>query len=129
MAQEMWTRALPPALVRFIGVSELAGALGLIMPAITRIKPRLTPLAAAGLVLVMIFAAAFHILRGELGALLINATLGSRASSPGDGCAERRFKPADWIASTLGPGRIVGKQETGSAFGDFRIARDSRATR
>lgn len=81
LAQKLaWTGALPPSMVRLIGVSELAGALGLIVPAITRIKPMLTPLAAASLVLVMILAAAFHISRGELGALPITATFGLLAA-------------------------------------------------
>ncbi len=70
LAQAMkWPGEVPPALVRFIGLSELAGAIGLVLPAITRIKPGLTPLAASGLVLVMILAAIFHITRGELAML------------------------------------------------------------
>jgi putative oxidoreductase len=59
-----WVADLP-YLVRFIGASELAGAIGLLLPALTRIAPRLTPFAAVGLVTVMILAAAFHISRGE----------------------------------------------------------------
>ena len=70
LAQMMvWPGALPPGLVRFIGASELAGALGLILPAVTRIKPGLTPLAAAGLALVMLLACVFHLSRGEVGAV------------------------------------------------------------
>src|SRR5688500_1026583 len=64
VAQMGWPGALPEGLVRFIGVSELAGAIGLILPSLTRIKPGLTPLAAAGLVVVMVLAALFHIPRG-----------------------------------------------------------------
>src|SRR3954469_19697965 len=41
-----------PWLVRFIGISELTGALGMVLPSLTRIRPRLTALAGAGLVLV-----------------------------------------------------------------------------
>src|SRR3954464_9187581 len=48
-----WTRDVPSALVRVIGTAEIAGALGLILPAATRVRPGLTPLAAAGLVVVM----------------------------------------------------------------------------
>ena len=44
------------AFIHFIGVVEILGALGLIVPAATRIKPALTPLAAAGLVIIMIGA-------------------------------------------------------------------------
>jgi hypothetical protein len=53
-------------LVRFIGVAELAGGLGVLLPAATRIKPWLTPLAAAGLGLIMLFAMPVHIARGEV---------------------------------------------------------------
>ena len=61
-----WAPDLPVALVRFIGIAELAGALGLILPAATRIAPSLTPLAAAGLTLVMLLATIFHVARGEM---------------------------------------------------------------
>jgi uncharacterized membrane protein YphA (DoxX/SURF4 family) len=47
---------LPGLFVRFIGVAELLGGLGLILPGLLRIKPGLTPLAAAGLVIIMIGA-------------------------------------------------------------------------
>jgi putative oxidoreductase len=75
-----WPGDLPVALVRFIGLAELAGAVGLILPAVTRIKPALTALAAAGLVVVMGLASIFHISRGELQALPINLTLGALAA-------------------------------------------------
>jgi len=81
LAEKMvWPGAIPEGLVRFIGVSELAGAIGLLLPSLTRIKPVLTPLAAAGLVVVMVLAALFHIPRGELGALPINIGLGAAAA-------------------------------------------------
>ena len=60
-----WTANVPGALVRFIGLSELLGALGLVLPAATRVKPWLTPLAALGLVTVMLLAAGYHLTRGE----------------------------------------------------------------
>jgi putative oxidoreductase len=60
-----WVSDVPGWLVRFIGVSEFAGALGLILPAATRILPRLTALAAAGLAVVMVLAVGFHITRRE----------------------------------------------------------------
>lgn len=47
---------LPGLLIRFIGVTEVLGALGLILPGLFRIKPGLTPLAAAGLAIIMIGA-------------------------------------------------------------------------
>ena len=60
-----WFSAVPQALFVFIGVCEFLGGVGLILPAITGVKPKLTPLAAIGLTLVMILAAGFHIARGE----------------------------------------------------------------
>jgi len=50
----MMTVPMPGLFIRFIGVIEVAGALGLILPGLTRIKPFLTPLVACGLVLEMI---------------------------------------------------------------------------
>ena len=47
---------IPVLFVKFIGVSELAGALGLLLPGLLRIRPGLTPLAAVGLVIIMIGA-------------------------------------------------------------------------
>ncbi len=49
----------------FIGVTESLGALGLLLPGITRIAPRLTVWAAAGLLIVAGSAAVFHFIRGE----------------------------------------------------------------
>ena len=49
---------LPGALILFIGVAEVLGALGLILPGLTGIRPGLTPLAAAGLVIIMAGATA-----------------------------------------------------------------------
>ena len=47
---------LPGALLHFIGVCEILGGLGLILPMLLRIKPGLTPLAALGLIVIMIGA-------------------------------------------------------------------------
>ncbi|MET0621795.1 MAG: DoxX family protein [Pyrinomonadaceae bacterium] len=52
---------LPGWFVRFVGVAEVLGALGLILPGLLRIKPWLTPLAAAGLVVIMIGAVALTV--------------------------------------------------------------------
>ncbi|MBV9131460.1 MAG: DoxX family protein [Chloroflexi bacterium] len=52
----------------------------LILPAITRVVPKLTPLAAFGLTLVMILAAAFHVVRGEYYFVPINLMLGGVAA-------------------------------------------------
>jgi uncharacterized membrane protein YphA (DoxX/SURF4 family) len=47
---------LPGPFLRFIGVAEVLGALGLILPGLFRMRPGLTPLAAAGLVIIMVGA-------------------------------------------------------------------------
>ena len=75
-----WAPQLPLALVRFIGISEFLGAVGLILPALTKIKPFLTPLAALGLLTIMILAMGFHVSRGEAGALPFNIVLGGLAA-------------------------------------------------
>lgn len=58
---------IPLWLLRFIGVSEIAGAIGMILPAATRILPFLTPLAALGFVTIQVLAIGFHAIRGETG--------------------------------------------------------------
>jgi uncharacterized membrane protein YphA (DoxX/SURF4 family) len=57
---------LPGLFIRFIGVVEVLGALGLVLPGLFRIKPWLTPLAAAGLVIVMIGAVAVTAASGDV---------------------------------------------------------------
>jgi putative oxidoreductase len=52
-------------MVRFIGISELLGAIGLILPAALRIKPILTPLAAVGFAIIMILATFYHLSQSE----------------------------------------------------------------
>ena len=69
----------PEPLIRFIGISELAGALGLVLPAITRVMPNLVPLAGIGLALVMLLALGFHASRSEFQALPTNIILGGLA--------------------------------------------------
>ena len=65
----------------FIGVCEGLGGIGLIVPAMTRVAPRLTPITAAGLAIIMILAAGFHIARGEYSFFLpINLVLGGVAA-------------------------------------------------
>ena len=80
LAQKVPAEALLPlALIRFIGVAEVAGAIGLILPSATRILPVLTPVAARALALVMALAAVFHISRGELSSLAVVLVLGAIA--------------------------------------------------
>jgi len=71
----LWVATTPEWMVRLAGVSEVLGALGVILPATMRIRPGLSPLAAAGLALVMMLAVVFHSVRGEFYALPINFVL------------------------------------------------------
>ena len=60
-----WANNFPAAFVRFIGIAELLGAIGLIAPAVTGIQSWLTLAAALGLVMVMVSASVFHASRRE----------------------------------------------------------------
>ena len=55
---------MPGDFIKFIGVCETLGALGLILPGLTKIRTELTPLAAAGLVIIMIGAVVISIIQG-----------------------------------------------------------------
>ena len=67
---------LPGWFVRFIGVVEVLGALGLILPGLLRIRPGLTPLAAAGLVIIMIGATVLTLAGGDVAPALIPLVVG-----------------------------------------------------
>jgi uncharacterized membrane protein YphA (DoxX/SURF4 family) len=71
-----WAKDIPPLLTRFIGISQILAALGLILPSALKIAPRLTVWAASGLALIMLLALLFHINRGEMSALPTNIALG-----------------------------------------------------
>ena len=66
----------PIGFLRFIGVCELLGGLGLILPGLLRIRPGLTPLAAAGLIVIMIGATAATLANGMVGMAGIPAVVG-----------------------------------------------------
>lgn len=70
-----WVTSTPLGLVRFIGISELLGGLGLLIPSIFRFKPFLTVWAALGLALIMVLAAGFHASRGEFPNIGMNVVL------------------------------------------------------
>lgn len=74
-----WVADSPALLVRFIGVSELLAAVGLLLPAILKIRPKLTSLAGLGLAVIMLLALIFHVSRGEYEAIGINVLLGGIA--------------------------------------------------
>src|SRR5437763_5247647 len=67
---------LPELFVRFIATAEVAGALGLILPGLLRIRPLLTPLAALGLGLDMIGATAYDLISDQIGAAVTTVVLG-----------------------------------------------------
>src|SRR5262245_6044127 len=71
-----WTLDVPDYLVRFIGVAELLGAAGILLPALVRFMPELTVYAALGLLSIMVLATGFHMLRGEYGMFPAPVTLG-----------------------------------------------------
>ncbi len=97
-----WAAQVPEALVRFIGVAEVLGAVGLILPSLLRIQPKLTPIAAVGLALVMLFAVVFHISRGETPMIGMNFILIAIAAF----IAWGRFKKAP-IASKSSNHRVL----------------------
>ena len=88
-AQMPWAGEIPEAIVRFIGASELTAAVGLILPALTRIKPILTAYAGWGLVMVMLLAALFHAGRGEYAGIAFNLLFMSMASFVGWGRSKK----------------------------------------
>jgi uncharacterized membrane protein YphA (DoxX/SURF4 family) len=67
-------------LVTFIGLAELAGAAGLILPRLTGIVPVLTTWAASGLATIMVLATGFHLLRGEVSHAVVTVILLALAS-------------------------------------------------
>ncbi len=70
------TVPIPGWFVQFIGVAEVLGALGLILPGLLRIRPGLTPLAAAGLVVIMIGAVGYTLASGDVVPALISLLVG-----------------------------------------------------
>ncbi|TMJ02286.1 MAG: DoxX family protein [Bacillati bacterium ANGP1] len=65
-AEAIAASGLNPGFRQFIGIAEILAAIGLVLPALTRILPWLTPLAALGLTVVMASATIFHIGRNEV---------------------------------------------------------------
>jgi putative oxidoreductase len=74
-----WMKDVPRWLSLFIGYAEIAGGLGLVIPAATRIAPRLTPLAALGLATIMILAIPFHVLKGEASVIWLHTLIAALA--------------------------------------------------
>jgi hypothetical protein len=72
---------LPGWFLRFIGVAEVAGALGLILPWLTRIQPRLTPMAAGGLVIIMAGATVITAIGGPSAGVAVPFVVGLLAAT------------------------------------------------
>ncbi|KTS00670.1 MULTISPECIES: DoxX family protein [Microbacterium] len=70
-----WAGDVPLLAVRAIGIVEILGAIGLILPPLVGVAPILAPLAAVGLVLVQVGAVVFHLRRGESKVLPMNLVL------------------------------------------------------
>lgn len=74
--QMTWAHDQPDAFIRFVGTSELLGAVGLILPLATGILPWLTPLAGVGLALIQVLAIfTVHLPKKEFQVLPVNVVL------------------------------------------------------
>ncbi len=71
---------LPVLFIRFIGVCEVLGAIGIILPELTGIRLGLTPLAAAGLVIIMIGATVINVIDGMAAFAILTIVLGLMAA-------------------------------------------------
>jgi len=74
-ANMAWVEDFSPGTIRLIGVAEILGALGLILPAVTGLAPILVPLAATGLGVIMIGAVITHARRKEPQMIVVNVVL------------------------------------------------------
>jgi hypothetical protein len=72
---EQMNASLPRWFQLFIGVAEILAALGLTLPGLTRIQPWLVPCAAVGIMIVMISATVFHLMRGEVSSAIVTILL------------------------------------------------------
>ena len=70
-----WVADFPPGLVKLIGIAEVLGAIGLVLPAALDIAPILVPIAATGLAVIMAGAIITHARRSEYQAVVINVVL------------------------------------------------------
>ncbi|HEY0527831.1 MAG TPA: DoxX family protein [Gemmatimonadaceae bacterium] len=87
--------AIPGLFIRFIGVCEMTGALGLLLPGIFRIKQYLTPVAAVGLVLIMTGAVTVTVEGGMIGAAIVPLIIGVLAAFVANGRSGWYTKRAD----------------------------------
>jgi hypothetical protein len=92
----------PIALVRFIGVCEMLGAIGVVVPWLTGIRPGLTPLAAGGLVIIMIGATVINLTTIVPALAILTVILGLLAAfvAYGRGSAQRKAITTNRVPST-----------------------------
>jgi hypothetical protein len=74
-----WAGEVPVAVLKFTGVIDLLGGLGLLLPSLLRVWPRGTAVAAMGIVVLMVCASVFHIVRGEGSQIGFNIVFGALA--------------------------------------------------
>lgn len=72
---EAMNASMAPWLRIFIGIVEILGAAGLILPGLTRIQPHLTAWAATGLAIIVALATPLHLMRGEYSSAIMTAVL------------------------------------------------------
>jgi hypothetical protein len=72
---------LPRAFWLFLGVAEVAAAVGITLPGMTRVQPQLVVWAAAGIMFVMVSATIWHVARAEWGSALVTLVLLAMATA------------------------------------------------
>ena len=92
---------LSPLLLKLIGLAEVAGALGLVLPGLLRIGRGLTSLAAAGLVLIMVGATVLTAAAGQIGPAVFPGVVGLLAAF----VAYKRWLPGRARGAVLAPSR------------------------
>jgi hypothetical protein len=91
------TDSAPVGFIRFIGVCEILGGIGMVVPGLTGIAPGLTPLGAAGLVIIMIGATVINIVNGPAPFAILTAALGTMCAFVVYG---RWMRPLDTTSAT-----------------------------
>lgn len=108
--------SLPTLFLRFIGVMEILGATGLLLPGLLRIRRELTPVACVGLVIIMVGATTITLLGGQVGGALVPFAAGVIAALVAYG---RRH----WLQAAFEAGRVGARHTAAShARGTVRRA-------
>lgn len=72
---EQMNASMSPAFRTFLGIAEVVAAVGLTIPGMTRIQPWWTQWAAAGIMIVMVAATIYHVMRNEIGSAVTTLVL------------------------------------------------------